>query len=191
MKYEFRVVNLANGWQEDCTLDDLSLIVGPNCEILRIKEDSLEAIGFVSAQTALFFDIECAVYALENYTNKILPEVQTCIDLARKKMKDQSSVSDEEIRIATNLAYAATAIVQDATAAAYAATNLAYPATAIVQDTTAAAYAAIDAAFAAIDIGCLGSSATKADFAAVAAGKNKLDERNRQGTFILNFFGAE
>lgn len=170
MKYEFRVVNLANGWQEDCTLDDLSLIVGPNCEILRIKEDSLEAIGFVSAQTALFFDIECAVYALENYTNKILPEVQTCIDLARKKMKDQSSVSDEEIRIATNLAYAATAIVQD---------------------TTAAAYAAIDAAFAAIDIGCLGSSATKADFAAVAAGKNKLDERNRQGTFILNFFGAE
>ena len=171
MKYEFRVINLVNGSQEDCSLDDLSLLIGPNREILRIKEDSLEAIGFVSAQTVLFFDIEWADYALQNYTKKILPEAQTCIDLARKKMKDQSSVSEEEIRIVTNLAYAAT----DAYAAA----------------ATYATYAAIDAAFATIDIGCAGSSATKAEYAALVAGKNKLDERNRQGTFILNFFEAE
>jgi hypothetical protein len=54
-----------------------------------------------------------------------------------------------------------------------------------------AANAAIDAAFTTIDIGCAGNSATKAVYAAIAARKSKLDERNRQGTFILNFFGAE
>ena len=167
MKYEFRIIDLVNGSQEDCSLDDLSLLIGPNREILRIKEDSLEAIGFVSAQTVLFFNIEWADYALQNYTKKILPEVQTCIDLARKKMKDQSSVSEQEIRTAANLAYAA-----DATY-------------------TYAAYAAIDAAFATIDIVCAGRSATNAEYAAHDAGKNKLDERNRQGTFILNFFEAE
>ena len=170
MKYEFRVINLANGWQEDCSLDDLSLIVGQNCEILRFKEGGLEAIGFVSAQTLVFFDIEFADYALQNYANKILPEAQTCIDLARKRMKDQSSVSEEQIRTAANLTYAA------ANASTYA---------------DNAANAAIDAAFTTIDIGCAGNSATKAVYAAIAARKSKLDERNRQGTFILNFFGAE
>jgi len=179
MKYEFRVINLANGWQEDCSLDDLSLIVGQNCEILRFKEGGLEAIGFVSAQTLVFFDIEFADYALQNYANKILPEAQTCIDLARKRMKDQSSVSEEQIRTAANLTYAAAyAAIDNAANAAYAAIDN-------------ATYAAIDAAFTTIDIGCAGNSATKAVYAAIAARKSKLDERNRQGTFILNFFGAE
>ena len=35
------------------------------------------------------------------------------------------------------------------------------------------------------------SAATNATYAAEAAGINKLDEQNRQGTFILNFFEAE
>jgi len=166
MKYEFRVINLVNGVQEDCSLDDLSAIIGQNCEILRFKEDGFEAIGFVSAQTLVFFNIEFADYALQNYTNKIFPEAQTCIDLARKRMKDQSSVSEEQIRTAANVAYDAS-------------------------DASDAAYAAIDAAFTTIDIGCAGSSAAKAVYAAIAARKSKLDERNRQGTFILNFFGVE
>jgi len=166
MKYEFRVINLVNGVQEDCSLDDLSAIIGQNCEILRFKEDGFEAIGFVSAQTLVFFAVEFADYALQNYAKKILPDAQTCIDLTRKWLEDQSSVSEEQIRTAVNLA-------ADADVAS-AATN-----------------AAIEAAYTTIDIGCAGNSATNAVYAAIAARKSKLDERNRQGTFILNFFGVE
>jgi hypothetical protein len=172
MKYEFRVINLVNGVQEDCSLDDLSLIIGQNCEILRFKEDGFEAIGFVSDQTLVFFAVEFADYALQNYVKKILPEAQTCIDLARKWLEDQSSVSEEQIRTTAN----------DAANAAYAAANAAY---------CAANDAAAHAAYATIDIGCAGNSATNAVYAAIAARKSKLDERNRQGTFILNFFGVE
>jgi len=164
MKYEFRVINLVNGVQEDCSLDDLSAIIGQNCEILRFKEDGFEAIGFVSAQTLVFFAVEFADYALQNYAKKILPDAQTCIDLTRKWLEDQSSVSEEQIRTAVNLA------------ADYA---------------DAATNAAIEAAYTTIDIGRAGNSATNAAYAAIAARKSKLDERNRQGTFILNFFGVE
>ena len=170
MKYEFRVINLVNGVQEDCSLDGLSLIIGQNCEILRLKEDGFEAIGFVSAQTLVFFAVEFADYALQNYAKKILPEVQTCIDLARKRMKDQSSVSEEQIRTTANFAADAYG--------AYDAYHAAY-------------HAAIDAAYTTVDIGCAGNSATNAVYAAIAAHKSKLDEQNRQGTFILNFFGVE
>jgi hypothetical protein len=144
MKYEFRVINLTDGSQKDCSFESLSNSLFANCIILRVKEDGFESIGLVTHQTLVFFAVEFAHYALQNYIKKILPEAQTCIDLVYKWIKDQSSVSKEELSAAASATDAANA--DTAYAAAYAAAN---------------------------------------------AAENRLDEQNRQGTFILNFFGVE
>ena len=157
---KFRIINLSDGSQKDCSFHDLSKSLSSNCIILRVKEDGFESIGLVTHHTLVFFVVEFANYALQNYTKKITPEAQTCIDLVYKWIKDQSSVSEEELRTAADATYAA----YDAYAA------------------YAAAYAANAAAYAA---------AYATAFAADAAGIKKLDEQNRQGTFILNFFGVE
>ena len=157
---KFKIINLSDGSQKDCSFHDLSKSLFANCVILRVKEEGFESIGLVTHHTVVFFAVEFASYALQNYTKKILPEAQTCIDLARKWLEDQSSVSKEELKTAANLAYAAA----NADAAANA----------------AAAYsAAYNVAY------------NVAYNAASAAGKSRLDEQNRQGTFILNFFGVE
>jgi len=161
---KFRIINLTDGSQKDCSFQDLSKSLTPNCIILRVKEDGFESIGLVSHHTLVVFAVEFAHYALQNYTKKILPEAQTCIDLVYKWIKDQSSVSKEELSAAADAAASA------ASAAAYAASSAA--------DAAAYAASAAYAAYAAIA-------------AADAAGKNRLDEQNRQATFILNFFGAE
>ena len=165
---KFRIINLADGYQKDCSFQDLSTSLYSNSIILKIKEEDFESIGLVTHQTLVFFAVEFANYALQNYTKKILHEAQTCIDLTRKWLEDQSSVSGEELRTAASAAHAAAT-------AAY----------------SGAAYAAGSARSAA-------HATTYADVAAdcaacecYAAGKNKLDEQNRQATFILNFFGAE
>jgi len=179
---KFRIINLADGYQKDCSFQELSTSLSANSIILRVKEEGFESIGLVTHQTLVFFAVEFANYALQNYTKKILPEAQTCIDLTRKWLEDQSSVSNEELKAAADAAYAADAVAANA---AYAAANAAYAAADAADADYAAYYAAYYADYA----------AANADYAAAdaagAAGKNKLDEQNRQGTFILNFFGAE
>jgi hypothetical protein len=127
---KFKIINLTDGSQKDCSFQYLSKSLTPNCIILRVKEDGFESIGLVTHHTLVVFAVEWANYALQNYTKKILPEAQTCIDLVYKWIKDQSSVSKEELYTA---AYAAANA--DAAAAAYAAA-----------DAAAAAYDAADAA---------------------------------------------
>jgi hypothetical protein len=167
----FIIFNLNDGSQKPCNLANLSQSLSPNCEIMRIIGDKHEAIGYVSHKTLVHFAVESADYALQNYSKKILPEAQTCIDLTRKWLQDQSSVSADQLKQAANAA----ACAADAAhyAAAYAAANAA--------EAAEAAYDAADAAYA----------ANAAYYAANAAGKNKLNEQNRQGTFILKFFGVE
>jgi len=162
---KFKIINLSDGSQKDCSFEELSISLTPNCIILRVKEEGFESIGLVTHQTLVFFTVEFAHYALQNYTKKILPEAQTCIDLVYKWIKDQSSVSNEELKAAADAAYYAVYAAADAAAA------------------DAAYAAAADAAYA--------NAAIAAYRAADAAGKNRLDEQNRQGTFILNFFGVE
>jgi hypothetical protein len=82
----------------------------------------------VSHKTLVYFAVEWANYALQNYSKSQNPKVQNCIDLTRKWLQDHNSVSADQLK--------------------------------------EAAYAA-------------------------GKGKNKLNEQNRQGTFILKFFGME
>jgi hypothetical protein len=170
---KFRIINLSDGSQKDCSFQDLSTSLSPNCVILRVKEDGFESIGLVTHHTLVFFAVEFANYALQNYTDKIIPEAQTCIDLTRKWLEDQSSVSEEELcDIASDVSDTAD-YLDDYTAAYYA--------------VNAAANAASNYAYAA------GNAAEAADaaYAAIDAVEDIFDEQNRQATFILNFFGVE
>ena len=172
----FIIFNLADGSQVPCDLANLSRSLSLNCEIVRMVGDKQEAIGYVSHKTLVHFAVESANYALQNYSKKEIPKAQTCIDLIRKWLEDSSSVSKEELYAAANAANAASANAASATSAAYAARAAAYAAYA-VNAAYDAAYDAANAAYYAAD--------------ADAAGKNKLNEQNRQGNFILNFFEVE
>jgi hypothetical protein len=167
----FIIFNLNDGSQKPCNLANLSRSLSPNCEIVRIIGDKHEAIGYVSHKTLVHFAVEWANYAYQNYAKSQNPKVQNCIDLTRKWLQDQSSVSADQLKQA---AYAV-----DAAYAVASAANAAYDAA------NAAAYAVASAAYAAA------YAANTAINAANAAGENKLDEQNRQGTFILKFFGVE
>jgi len=160
----FIIFNLADGSQVSCDLANLSRFLSPNCEIVRIIGDKHEAIGYVSHSLIVHFAIEWADYAYQNYAKSQNPKVQNCIDLTRKWVQDHNSVSADQL--------------QKAYANAYVAVDDAYVANAAIN----AAYAATNAAHAATNA---------AINAAYAAGENKLDEQNRQGTFILKFFGME
>jgi hypothetical protein len=166
----FIIFNLNDGSQKPCDLAHLSQSLSPNCEIVRIIGDKHEAIGYVSHSLLVHFAVEWANYAYQNYSKSQNPKVQNCIDLTRKWLQDQSSVSADQLKQAATVA--ANAAIA---AAAYAAANAAYAAAAAADAANAAAAAAHYAANAAGD----------------AAGKNKLDEKSRQGTFILKFFGME
>jgi len=133
---------------------------------MRIIGDKHEAIGYVSHKTLVYFAVEWAHYAHQNYAKVQYPKVQNCIDLTRKWLQDQSSVSADQLKQAAN-------------AAAYVAHAATYVANAAISAAYAAGDAAGDAAY--------NAAANAAD----AAGENKLDEQNRQGTFILKFFGVE
>jgi hypothetical protein len=169
----FIIFNLENGSQKPCDLANLSRSLSPNCEIMRIIGDKHEAIGYVSHKTLVHFCVEWADYAHQNYAKSQYPKVQNCIDLTRKWLEDSSSVSDEELNAAAYAAYAAPAADAAANAAADAAAN--------------AAYAAANAA----NANAAANAASYAAYAANAADKKKLNEQNRQGNFILKFFGVE
>ena len=167
---KFRIINLSDGYQKDCSFQNLSTSLSSNCIILRFKEEGFESIGLVTHQTLVFFAVEFANYALQNYTKKITPEVQTCIDLARKWLEDQSPVSAEELKAAANDIYNRHKCSSNTAGATY-----------TIQCARSAIHATTYA-----DV-----AADAASNEAHIAGKNKLDEQNRQTTFILNFFGVE
>jgi len=192
---KFRIINLTDGSQKDCSFQDLSKCLSSNCVILRVKEEGFQSIGLVTHQTLVFFAVEFAHYALQNYAKKKSPEAEICISLVRKWIEDDTSVSNEELRAAyaaaysaANAAYAAADAAYYAADAAAAAANAANAAGSARSATYAHAHAAY-AANAAADAAAATTYAATA--AAAAAGKNKLDEQNRQATFILNFFGTE
>ena len=106
----FIIFNLNDGSQKSCDLANLSQSLSPNCEIVRIIGDKHEAVGFVSHALLVHFGVESAHYAYQNYAKKQDPKIEACIDLSKKWIKDQSSVS----------------VVQLKDAAAYAAANAAY-----------------------------------------------------------------
>ena len=161
----FKIINLTNGSHKDCSFEELSTSLSVDCEIMLNKEDSFEAIGFVSHKTLVFFSVEFAHYALQNYTKKNIPEAQACIDFTRKWIEDSNSVSTEQLRAAADAAYAA-----------YAAAYAAY-----------AAYAAADAADAAYANAAAYVAYAAAD--AAYAANNKQKEKSRQGNFILKHYG--
>ena len=180
---KFKIIKLSDGSQKDCSFEELSTSLFANCVILRAKEEGFESIGLVTHHTLTYFAVEFASYALQNYTKKIIPEAQICIALTRKWLEDQSSVSKEELCDIANDASDAADYLDDFTAnAAYYAANAAANAANAAANAAsyACAYAAVDAA-----------EAADAAYAAVDAVENKLDEQNRQATFILNFFGVE
>ena len=166
----FIIFNLNDGSKKSCDLADLSRSLSPNCEIVRIIGDKHEAVGFVSHALLVHFAVENAHYAYQNYSKLQDPRVQNCIDLTNKWVKDQSSVSADQLRQAASAA-----------ADAYAANAAAAYAAAAAAANAAAAYAAADAAAYAAN------AAANAD----AAGKSRQKELIRQGNFILRHFGTE
>ena len=165
----FIIFNLNDGSQVSCDLAHLSQSLSPNCEIMRIIGNKHEAIGYVSHSLIVHFAVENADYAYQNYAKSQNSKVQNCIDLTRKWLQDQSSVSADQLKEAAATAAYAAAYAADAAADAahYAAHYAVY-----------AANAAANAAY------------NTADTAA-GKSKNKLNEKSRQGTFILKFFGME
>ncbi len=164
----FIIFNLNDGSKKSCNLAKLSQSLSPNCEIVRIIGDKHEAVGFVSHALLVHFAVESAHYAYQSYAKNQDPRVQNCIDLIKKWVKDQSSVSADQLKEAANAAayaaYAAYAAADAADAARYAANTAAYAAYAAYYDAANTAY---------------------------AAGKSKQREFIRQGNCILQHFGAE
>jgi len=112
----FLVFNLDDGSKKSCELAELSKSLAPNCEILREVGDSYEAIGFVSHKLLVFFCVEWADYALQNYAKKDISEAKTCISLVRKWIEDSSCVSNDQLNSAANAAYAAANAASNAAA---------------------------------------------------------------------------
>ena len=161
MKYKI----VTSGKSKEVTLAEISQNLKPSSEVYELSEVEVY-LGVISHQTLVFFATDFADYAIQNYAKKIIPEAEACIRLTRKWLEDRESVSDEELRTASNAAYAAAN-------AAYAAANAVYAAANAVYAAANAAYAAANAVYAA--------------YAANAAGGDKDKELIRQGNFILDF----
>jgi len=170
---KFQVHNLQNGSMKECDLNNLSRSLSVGSEIVLFDGEKVEAIGFVNHSLLVYFCVEFADYALQNYSKKKSPKAEICISLVRKWIEDDTSVSNEELIAAYDAVYAADAAAYYAAyAAAYAAVD--------------AAYAAVDAAYAAADAAADDAADAAAD--AAAAGKDREKEFERQGRFILNCF---
>ena len=175
----FKTITFSDGYQRDCYLADLTRIVYANCEILLHKEPGLQAIGFVSHQTMVFFAVEFADYAIRNYTKNATPQAQTCLDLTRKWLENQSSVSKEQLKNA-----ALAAVCKPDPQLHHEVHHESHDFKTDTNCTLAAGYAAYaiyDAAY------CQYAG----HYATAAAGRSRAKEQKRQATFILNFFGAE
>jgi len=158
MKYKI----VTSGTSKEVTLGEISRNIGIQSDIFVLLDKEIY-LGLVSHKTLVFFATEFAHYALQNYAKKKSPEAEICISLVRKWIEDDTSVSNEELRVAANAAYDA------ADAADYASNAAAYAADAADDDDDANA------------------AANAAACAAYAAGVGRDKEYIRQGEFILDF----
>ena len=159
MKYKI----VTSGKTRIVTFGEISRNIKVSSEVYALSDSEIY-LGMISHKTFVFFSVEFAHYAIQNYAKKIIPEAETCINLTRKWLEDRESVSDEELMTAAAAADA------DAAPANSAAIAAAY-------DAAIAAAAAADAAHA----------AAYAAYAAADAGVDKDKEFIRQGEFILDF----
>jgi hypothetical protein len=116
MKYKIATF----GNTKEVTLDEISRNIKVSSEVYALSDGEIY-LGMISHKTLVFFATEFAHYALQNYTKKNIPEAKICINLARKWIKDDTSVSKGELRAAAYAAYAAYAAADDAANAAAAA----------------------------------------------------------------------
>ena len=126
----YRIISTLDGSVTNCSLSELSRKLKPNCILAELNEQcSVSDSWPLTHKTIVFFAVEFADYALKNYTQKKLPEAETCIALTRKWLENTDSVSNEELRAAAYAAHAAAYAAADAAhAAAYAAAYAAHAA---------------------------------------------------------------
>ena len=168
----YQIISTFNGSVTNCSLSELSQRLKLNSILCELGADNSVTDSWpLVHETLVTFAVEFADYALKHYTKKKIPEAEACITLTKQWLKNQDSVSNEELKVAADAAADTAYLVADY--AAYAANSAAYAAT----------YAATAA----------DNAANAADYAAraAAAKKSKKKEEERQGNFILNFFGAE
>ena len=165
MKYKIVTSKIS----KEATLNNLSRNLNLQSEIYALSDGEIY-LGAISNKTLALFAVEFAEYALQNYEKERIPEAEICISLMRKWLRDDTSVSKEELKAAADAAYATTYGYGDAYAvyaAFYAATFPVYS----INPADATSYSA--------------NAAT--DAAAYAAGKSKEEEYQRQGNFIIDF----
>ena len=161
MKYKIVTSNSI----KEVSLGKISSNLGIQSEIYALSGGEVY-LGMISHKTLVLFSVEFADYALQNYAKGKHPKTKTCIALTRKWIKDDASVSKEELRAAAYAADAATAATSSAASAAY------------------AAWAAANADAAAVYVA---NAADAAYYAAWAAKEDKKKEYIRQGQFIIDF----
>jgi hypothetical protein len=121
----YRIVT--SGTFKEVTLGGISRNLGISSEVYALS-DGETYLGMISHKILVFFATEFADYTLKNYARKKNPKAEICISLIRKWIEDDTSVSNEELRVAAYAAYADAAAA--AAAAAYAAYDAAYAAAA-------------------------------------------------------------
>ena len=171
MKYKI----VTSGNTKVFSLDEISRNIKVSSEVYAISDAEIY-LGLISHKTLVLFATEFAHYALQNYTKKKYPKAEICIDLVRKWIEDDTSVSNEELRAAA----AAAAYATNAADATAAASNTAYAAASNAASAASAAYAAYDAYAAA-------AAKASASNAADAARVDRNKEFIRQGNFIIDF----
>ena len=185
---KFQVHNLQDGSMKECDLNNLSRSLSVDSEIVLFDGERIEAIGFVSHSLLVYFCVEFADYALQNYTNGKIPKAEECISLVRKWIENPSSVSKEELNAAANAVDYAATFAADAANVAYTYAAAAYAADAANVAAAAAAYVAYTYAAAAFAANVAAAAAAAFAAFAAATGKNKEKEFERQGRFILSYF---
>ena len=126
----FQIHNLQDGSMKECDLLNLSHSLSVDSEIVLFDEEKVEAIGFINHSLLVYFCVEFADYALQNYEKKKIPKAEECISLVRKWIENPNSVSKEELNdAAVDAAYTAAAYAAYTAAYAANAANAAYTAT--------------------------------------------------------------
>ena len=94
MKY--KIVTL--GKTKIVALSEISRNLKPSSEVYELSEPEAY-LGPVSHNTLAFFLAEFAEYALQNYEKERIPEAEICTSLIRKWIRDNTSVSKEELKL--------------------------------------------------------------------------------------------
>jgi hypothetical protein len=92
MKYKIVTSNSI----KEVSLGKISSNLEIQSEIYALSDREIY-LGMISHKTLVFFATEFADYALQNYAKGKHPKTKTCIALTRKWIKDDASVSKEEL----------------------------------------------------------------------------------------------